>query len=141
MDPRELGKSLAQRGKRPGGGLRLPVVLGKHFRRLKWCIEQPVRVTRLEPDDARIRAREAYIYSQRKGRSLDYGKHWGRPPTGNVSSANWKRSRPSPRSLALGFRVSFQERALGCRRPLDHDARTPHEMPRGPQAPPPPTPT
>src|SRR3990172_12679686 len=99
MDPRELGKSLAQRGKRPGGGLRLPVVLGKHFRRLKWCIEQPVRVTRLEPDDARIRAREAYIYAQRKGRSLDYGKHWGRPPTGNVSSANWKRSRPSPRSL------------------------------------------
>src|SRR3990172_8541688 len=61
MDPRELGKSLAQRGKRPGGGLRLPVVLGKHFRRLNWCIEQPVRVTRLEPDDARIRARECFV--------------------------------------------------------------------------------
>lgn len=42
---------------------------------INWCIEQPVRGTRFEPDDERMRALEAYIYAQRKGKSLDYGKH------------------------------------------------------------------
>lgn len=42
---------------------------------INWCIEQPVRGTRLEPDDAAMRALEAYIYAQRKGTLLNYGKH------------------------------------------------------------------
>ena len=42
---------------------------------INWCIEQPVRGQRLAPDDARMRALEAYIYAQRKGTELSYGKH------------------------------------------------------------------
>lgn len=42
---------------------------------INWCIEQPVRGDRMEPDDARMRALEAYIYAQRKGKELNYGKH------------------------------------------------------------------
>ena len=42
---------------------------------INWCIEQPVRGERMEPDDARMRALEAYIYAQRKGEELNYGKH------------------------------------------------------------------
>jgi hypothetical protein len=34
-----------------------------------------VRGTRFEPDDERMRALEAYIYAQRRGKSLEYGKH------------------------------------------------------------------
>jgi thiosulfate dehydrogenase len=41
---------------------------------INWCIEQPVRGQRFEPDDARMRALEAYIYAQRKGTPLNYGK-------------------------------------------------------------------
>jgi len=42
---------------------------------INWCVEQPVRGTRFEPDDERMRALEAYIYAQRRGKNLDYGKH------------------------------------------------------------------
>jgi len=42
---------------------------------INWCIERPVRGERFEPDDPRMRALEAYIYAQRKGTPLNYGKH------------------------------------------------------------------
>jgi len=42
---------------------------------INWCIINPVRGERFEPDDARMRAMEAYIYAQRKGNELNYGKH------------------------------------------------------------------
>jgi hypothetical protein len=42
---------------------------------INWCVEQPVRGTRFEPDDERMRALEAYIYAQRRGKILEYGKH------------------------------------------------------------------
>ena len=42
---------------------------------INWCIERPVRGERFEPDDPRMRALEAYMYAQRKGTPLNYGKH------------------------------------------------------------------
>jgi cytochrome c len=42
---------------------------------INWCIDNPVRGQRLEADDATMRALEAYIYAQRKGTELSYGKH------------------------------------------------------------------
>jgi thiosulfate dehydrogenase len=42
---------------------------------INWCIEQPVRGDRMDPDDERMRALEAYIYAQRRGKVLSYGKH------------------------------------------------------------------
>lgn len=42
---------------------------------INWCIINPVRGERFNPDDARMRALEAYIYAQRKGVALEYGKH------------------------------------------------------------------
>lgn len=42
---------------------------------INWCIERPVRGERFAPDDPRMRALEAYIYAQRKGTPLNYGKH------------------------------------------------------------------
>jgi cytochrome c553 len=41
---------------------------------INWCIEHPVRGTRLAADDPKMRALEAYIYAQRKGVPLDYGR-------------------------------------------------------------------
>jgi cytochrome c553 len=41
---------------------------------INWCIEHPVRGTVLAPDDPKMRALEAYIYAQRKGKVLDYGR-------------------------------------------------------------------
>jgi len=41
---------------------------------INWCIEHPVRGKRLEADDAKMRALEAYILAQRKGTPLNYGK-------------------------------------------------------------------
>ena len=41
---------------------------------INWCIEHPVRAQPLAADDPRMRALEAYIYAQRKGVALDYGK-------------------------------------------------------------------
>ncbi len=42
---------------------------------INWCIEQAVRGEPLEADDPRMRALEAYILAQRKGKTLNYGKH------------------------------------------------------------------
>jgi len=42
---------------------------------INWCIEHPVRGKALESDDPKLRALEAYIIAQRKGKQLDYGKH------------------------------------------------------------------
>lgn len=42
---------------------------------VNWCIENPVRGKPLADDDVRLKALEAYIYAQRKGVALDYGKH------------------------------------------------------------------
>ena len=41
---------------------------------INWCIEHPVRGQRLADDDPKMRALEAYIYAQRKGVALDYGR-------------------------------------------------------------------
>jgi len=41
---------------------------------INWCIENPVRGHKLEPNSAEMRALEAYIYAQRKGAPLEYGK-------------------------------------------------------------------
>lgn len=42
---------------------------------INWCIEHPVRGKRLQADDPKMRALEAYILAQRKGTPLNYGKH------------------------------------------------------------------
>jgi thiosulfate dehydrogenase len=42
---------------------------------INWCVENPVRGVRFEPDSPEMRALEAYIYAQRKGTALNYGKH------------------------------------------------------------------
>jgi thiosulfate dehydrogenase len=42
---------------------------------INWCIENPVRGKKLEPDSPEMRAIEAYILSQRKGVAMEYGKH------------------------------------------------------------------
>ncbi len=42
---------------------------------INWCIQNPVRGKPLADDDPRMKAMEAYIYAQRKGVALEYGKH------------------------------------------------------------------
>ena len=42
---------------------------------INWCLEHPVRAPKMDADDPRMRAMEAYIISQRTGTSLTYGKH------------------------------------------------------------------
>ena len=42
---------------------------------IDWCIENPIKGKALNPNDPKLRALEAYIYAQRKGVALDYGKH------------------------------------------------------------------
>lgn len=42
---------------------------------INWCIQHPVRGKGLESEDPRMRALEAYILAQRKGKQLEYGKH------------------------------------------------------------------
>jgi thiosulfate dehydrogenase len=42
---------------------------------INWCIENPVKGRPLHDDDERLRAMEAYIYAQRKGVALEFGKH------------------------------------------------------------------
>jgi len=42
---------------------------------INWCIEHPVRGKALSADDPRMRALEAYILAQRKGKTLEHGKH------------------------------------------------------------------
>jgi len=41
---------------------------------INWCIEHPVRGKVLSADDPKMRALEAYIYAQRKGQPLNYGR-------------------------------------------------------------------
>ncbi len=41
---------------------------------INWCIENPVRGRKLDPDSAEMRALETYLYAQRKGARLEYGK-------------------------------------------------------------------
>lgn len=41
---------------------------------INWCIQQPIRGEVLDANDPRMRALEAYIYAQRKGVPLDYGR-------------------------------------------------------------------
>ncbi len=42
---------------------------------INWCLEHPVRAELMAEDDPRMRALEAYIYAQRIGTPLAYGKH------------------------------------------------------------------
>lgn len=42
---------------------------------INWCIENPVRGKPLADDDPKLKAIEAFIYAQRKGVPLEYGKH------------------------------------------------------------------
>ena len=42
---------------------------------INWCIENPVRGAKLDPDGPKMRALEAYILAQRKGVPMNYGKH------------------------------------------------------------------
>jgi cytochrome c len=42
---------------------------------INWCIDNPVRGEHLKPDDARMRALEAYIMAQRSGTEMNYGRH------------------------------------------------------------------
>ncbi len=42
---------------------------------INWCIENPVRGQKLDPDGPKMRALEAYIMAQRKGVPMNYGKH------------------------------------------------------------------
>lgn len=42
---------------------------------INWCIEHPVRGKALDAGDPKLRALEAYILAQRKGKALDYGRH------------------------------------------------------------------
>ena len=42
---------------------------------INWCIENPVRGKKLDPDSPKMRALEAYIMAERKGVPMNYGKH------------------------------------------------------------------
>ena len=42
---------------------------------INWCVENPVRGAKLDPDGPTMRALEAYIMAQRKGTAMNYGKH------------------------------------------------------------------
>ncbi len=41
---------------------------------INWCIEHPVRAKPLASEDPRLRALEAYIMAQRRGKTMEYGK-------------------------------------------------------------------
>ena len=42
---------------------------------INWCVQNPVRGPKLDPDGSTMRALEAYIMAQRKGVPMNYGKH------------------------------------------------------------------
>lgn len=42
---------------------------------INWCLQHPCRAEKMAEGDPRMRAMEAYIYAQRKGRPLQYNKH------------------------------------------------------------------
>ena len=42
---------------------------------INWCIENPVKGKPLADGDPKMKAMEAYLYAQRRGTKLEYGKH------------------------------------------------------------------
>jgi thiosulfate dehydrogenase len=42
---------------------------------INWCLENPVRAKPISDEDPKMRAMEAYIYAQRRGTPLEYGRH------------------------------------------------------------------
>jgi hypothetical protein len=42
---------------------------------MNWCLQNPCRGEPMSGDDPRLRAMEAYIWAQRAGKVLEYGKH------------------------------------------------------------------
>jgi len=42
---------------------------------INWCLINPARAKAWDADDPRMRAVEAYLYAQRKGKTLEYGRH------------------------------------------------------------------
>jgi thiosulfate dehydrogenase len=42
---------------------------------INWCLENPSQAPRLDPNDPKLHALEAYILSQRKGVAIEPGKH------------------------------------------------------------------
>jgi thiosulfate dehydrogenase len=42
---------------------------------INWCVQNPVRGAKLDPDGPTMRALEAYILAERKGTEMNYGKH------------------------------------------------------------------
>ena len=42
---------------------------------INWCLENPSRAPRLDDDDPKLRAIEAYILYQRRGATIQPGKH------------------------------------------------------------------
>jgi thiosulfate dehydrogenase len=42
---------------------------------INWCLQHPVRAEPMSGDDPRMRALEGYVYAQRAGKTLAYGKH------------------------------------------------------------------
>lgn len=42
---------------------------------INWCLTHPARAPQMDPDDPRMRALEAYMLAQGKGKALAYGKH------------------------------------------------------------------
>lgn len=42
---------------------------------INWCVENPVRAEKLDPDGPVMRALEAYIHSERQGVPMNFGKH------------------------------------------------------------------
>ena len=42
---------------------------------INWCIQQATKGKPLDDDDPRLRAMEAYILAQRKGKAIEPGKH------------------------------------------------------------------
>ncbi len=42
---------------------------------VNWCLTNPVRAKAWDADDPRMRAVEAYLLAQRRGKELQYGKH------------------------------------------------------------------
>ncbi|ACY16825.1 c-type cytochrome [Haliangium ochraceum] len=42
---------------------------------INWCLQHPLRADVMDADDPRMRALESYIYAQRMGKELAYGKH------------------------------------------------------------------
>jgi thiosulfate dehydrogenase len=42
---------------------------------INWCLENPLKAPLMKDDDPRMRALEAYIMAQRRGKAIEPGKH------------------------------------------------------------------